>query len=238
MSPQRELPPVCILAGGLGARLGELVQRVPKPLLPVAGEPFLMHQLRSLRSHGASRIVLSVGYLGELIEQEIGDEQFGMRIAYSYDGPRLVGTLGAIRRALPLLGDRFLVLYGDSYLQLDYNAAAITWEASGRSALMTVLRNEDRWDRSNAVYMDGAVTSYDKFNPTPDMHWIDYGLSGLTTSTLDLVDSDVSDLALLHHKLAAKGELCGYEATMRFHEIGTPEALRETDLFLRSLDDS
>jgi NDP-sugar pyrophosphorylase family protein len=120
VSATDELPSVCILAGGLGTRLGDRVEQVPKPLLPVAGEPFLIHQLRLLSSQGAGRIVLSVGYLGELIERRIGEEQFGMSIAYSYDGPELAGTLGAIRRALPLLGERFLVLYGDSYLRMDY----------------------------------------------------------------------------------------------------------------------
>jgi N-acetyl-alpha-D-muramate 1-phosphate uridylyltransferase len=231
-----ELPPVCILAGGMGTRLGDLVKRVPKPLLPVAGEPFLLHQLRLLSSNGAARIVLSVGYLGELIERRIGNEQFGMRIDYSYDGPDPAGTLGAIRLALPLLGRRFLVLYGDTYLRINYRAAASTWRASHRAALMTVLKNEGRWDTSNAVLRDGFVERYDKHCPTPDMRWIDYGLGGLTERALDYVDSETQDLAALYHQLAQRGELCGYEATARFFEIGTRESLQETDRFLRSLD--
>jgi NDP-sugar pyrophosphorylase family protein len=229
-----ELPPVCILAGGLGMRLGDLVRRVPKPLLQVAGEPFLVHQLRLLRSHGAARIVLSVGYLGELIERQIGDEQFGMRISYSYDGSQLLGTLGAIRQALPLLGSRFLVLYGDTYLRMDYRAAVSTWRISGRAGLMTVLRNEGRWDSSNAIFRDGLVARYDKFSPTPDMRWIDYGLGGLTERALECSDLDTSDLAVLYHELAEREELFGYKATARFFEIGTPESLEETDRFLRS----
>jgi NDP-sugar pyrophosphorylase family protein len=236
VSTQDELPAVCILAGGLGARLGDLVQQVPKPLLEVGGEPFLIHQLRLLRSHGAVKIVLAVGYLGEMIEREIGEERFGMHIAYSYDGPELVGTLGAIRRALPLLGSRFLVLYGDTYLRMNYGAAVSTWRASGRAALMTVLKNEGRWDSSNAVFGDGIVTSYDKFAPTPDMRWIDYGLGGLTERALESSDSDARDLAVLYHKLADQHELCGYETAARFFEIGTPESLREADRFLRSAD--
>jgi NDP-sugar pyrophosphorylase family protein len=234
VSGSDELPPVCILAGGLGARLGDLVEQVPKPLLCVAGEPFLLHQLRLLRSHGAIRIVLSVGYLGELIERRIGDEQFGMRISYSYDGSRLVGTLGAIRQALPQLGARFLVLYGDTYLRMDYRAAVATWRASGRAALMSVLRNEGRWDSSNAVFRDGVVVHYDKLDPRSDMHWIDYGLGGLTEKALECADPDASDLAVLYQELAERQELCGYETTQRFFEIGTPETLRETDEFLRS----
>jgi NDP-sugar pyrophosphorylase family protein len=237
VSATDELPSVCILAGGFGTRLGDLVEQVPKPLLPVAGEPFLIHQLRLLRSHGAARIVLSVGYLGELIERRIGDEQFGMRIAYSYDGPEPAGTLGAIRRALPLLGSPFLVLYGDSYLRLDYRAAAAAWKASRRAALMTVLKNEGRWDTSNVVFRDGLVTCYDKYRRAPEMRWIDYGLGGLTERALESTDPDTSDLAVLYHELAGRRELCGYEATARFFEIGTAESLQETDRFLRSLEE-
>jgi N-acetyl-alpha-D-muramate 1-phosphate uridylyltransferase len=234
---RHELPPVCILAGGTGSRLGDLVHRVPKPLLPVAGEPFLLHQLRLLSSHGATRIVLSVGYLGELIERRIGDEQFGMRIDYSYDGPDPAGTLGAIRRALPLLGSRFLVLYGDTYLRIDYRAVASTWRASRRAAVMTVLENEGRWDTSNVLFRDGLVECYDKHHPTPEMRWIDYGLGGLTAAALGYVAPDIRDLATLYHELAKCKELCGYQATVRFFEIGTPASLRETDRFLRSLKD-
>jgi NDP-sugar pyrophosphorylase family protein len=230
-----ELPPVCILAGGYGTRLGDLVTDVPKPLLEVAGEPFLMHQLRLLRSQGAARIVLSVGYLGEQIERRIGEERFGMSIAYSYDGPELAGTLGAVRLALPLLGDRFLVLYGDSYLRMDYRAAAAAWDASGRAALMAVLKNEGRWDTSNVLFRDGLVTRYDKYRPSPNMHWIDYGVGGLTERAMECVGPDTSDLAVLYHELAEREELCGYETPDRFFEIGTPRSLQETDRFLRSL---
>lgn len=228
-----ELPPICILAGGLGTRLGDLVEQVPKPLLPVAGEPFLIHQLRLLRSHGAARIVLSVGYLGEQIERRIGEVQFGMSIAYSYDGPELVGTLGAIRGALSLLGSRFLVMYGDSYLRMDYRGAVATWRDSRRAALMAVLKNEGRWDTSNAVFGDARVERYDKYRQTPAMRWIDYGLGGLTERALEC-NTDTSDLAVLYHDLAERGELCGYETTERFFEIGTPESLQEADRFLRT----
>jgi MurNAc alpha-1-phosphate uridylyltransferase len=128
------LPPVCILAGGRGTRLRELVATTPKPLITLAGEPFLFHQLRLLAGHGATRVVLCVGYLGELIEQRVGADRFGIEIAYSYDSPQLDGTLSAIRRARPLLGERFLVLYGDTYLRLDYGAGARAWWASGLAA--------------------------------------------------------------------------------------------------------
>jgi len=212
------------------------VREVPKPLLEVAGAPFLDHQLRLLSEHGAGRVVLCVGYLGELIEREIGASRHGIAIDYSYDSPGLDGTLGAIRRARPLLGERFLVLYGDTYLRIDYRAVAEAWIGGALPAVMTVLRNEGRWDASNAVLRDGMVVRYDKANPTPDMHWIDYGLGGLTGDALAVAPERERDLSGLYGLLAARGELMGFQASERFYEIGSPDAMAETDAFLRGLE--
>jgi len=229
------LPPVCILAGGRGTRLGELSREVPKPLLEVAGEPFLIHQLRLLAAHGIAEAVICVGYLGEMIESRIGRERCGVRISYSHDSPRLDGTLGAIRRALPLLPERFLVLYGDTYLRVDYRAAARAWRESGQPALMVVLRNEGRWDTSNARYKQGSVLAYDKLAPTPEMSWIDYGLGGLVAGALACAADSESELAVLYAALARRGALCGYPATERFYEIGTRSAVEETEAFLATV---
>lgn len=233
MSPTDELPPVCILAGGLGTRLGGRVRETPKPLLEVAGEPFLVHQLRLLARYETREVVLCVGYRGEQIRARIGSERFGIGIRYSFDAtPGRDGTLGAIRRALPLLGERFLILYGDTYLRIDYGAVARRWGESGLPAVMTVLRNEGRWDSSNVVYRDGMVIRYDKLSPTPEMQWIDYGLGGLTAHALELAPAPEDDLAVLYERLAAKSELLGFAASARFYEIGTEHALRETEAFL------
>ncbi|MEA2160185.1 MAG: N-acetyl-alpha-D-muramate 1-phosphate uridylyltransferase [Solirubrobacteraceae bacterium] len=231
------LPPICVLAGGLGTRLGDHVRDTPKPLLPVAGEPFILHQLRLLARHGAREAVLCVGYLGEQIVEQVGAERFGISISYSHDGPGQLGTLGAIRRAAPLLGPRFLVLYGDTYLRLDYAAAAAQWEASGLPAMMTVLRNDGAWDTSNVRFDGTRVIEYDKRAPTDAMRWIDYGLGALRADALGAVGEQVSDLAELYHELAQRGELFGFAATERFYEIGTPAALAETDAFLATLAD-
>lgn len=229
------LPPICILAGGLGTRLGDITQHTPKPLIEVAGEPFLNHQIRALARRGANKIVLCVGYLGEQIEQRIGPSWGGVEIVYSYDSKDLDGTLGAVRRARHLLGDRFLVLYGDTYLQIDFAAFADAWVQSERLGAMSVLRNRNQWDRSNAVYRDGVVVTYDKFATSDDMEWIDYGLGALDAKTLDWVSNDVTELAYLYHELSRRGELFGFEATERFYEIGSPSALSETDAFLRTI---
>jgi NDP-sugar pyrophosphorylase family protein len=228
------LPPVCILAGGRGTRLGERTSEVPKPLLQVAGEPFLLHQLRLLASHGAREVVICVGYLGTMIESRIGSTRFGLQIAYSYDAPGLDGTLGAIRRARALLPERFLVLYGDTYLRLDYRAVSRGWRDSGLPALMAVLRNEGRWDRSNVLYEPGRVVAYEKDSPNSEMQWIDYGLGGLTLEALEHAGACERELASLYRTLAQRGELYGHEATERFFEIGTPGALEETERFLQA----
>jgi len=226
------LPTICILAGGLGQRLGQRTASTPKPLLDVAGEPFLFHQLRLLAERGAARVVLCVGYLGEMIQDRVGTAQYGIAIEYSYDSPESDGTLGAIRRALPLLGDRFLVLYGDTYLRLDYRAAVAGWIQSDAPGLMTVLRNDNRWDTSNVVYANDRVLVYDKHHSTSEMHWIDYGLGGLTGEALREVDEREGDLAALYERLAQTGSLYGFLATERFYEIGTPSGLAETEAFL------
>jgi N-acetyl-alpha-D-muramate 1-phosphate uridylyltransferase len=226
-----ELAPVCILAGGLGTRLGERVRDTPKPLLPVAGRPFVFHQLELLRRYGARRIVLCVGYLGEEIERVVGDgSELGLEVLYAYDPPDLAGTAGAVRGALHLLGEEFLVLYGDTYLRIDYLDVQRAFRESGKPALMTVLRNEGRWDTSNVVFADGLVKVYDKQHLTPDMHWIDYGLGMLSSAALDVTADP--DLAAVYRELAQRGQLAGYEATERFYEIGTPDALSETESFL------
>jgi NDP-sugar pyrophosphorylase family protein len=229
------LSPVCILAGGRGRRLGEHAREIPKPLVPVAGRPFLFHQLELLRAHRARRIVLCVGHLGEQIEAAVGDgHAFGLEVAYAYDRPGLAGTAGAVRGALPLLGEEFLVLYGDTYLRIDYRAVQDAFRRSGLPALMTVLRNEGRWDTSNAVFARGLVVRYDKHDPTPEMRWIDYGLGVFSADALSHAPH-ADDLSEVYRWLAERGLLAGYEAQERFYEIGTPQALRETDAFLRAM---
>lgn len=225
------LPPLAILAGGLGTRLGAAAGDLPKAMVPVAGRPFIEHVLDLLASEGADRIVICRGNRGEAIEEGLGDgRRFGLRIAYSDEGPEPIGTAQALRGALPLLGDAFLVLYGDTYLQVDYGAVAAAHERSGMPALMTVLRNDGRWGESNAVFVDGRVT-YDKRHPPAGAAWIDFGLLAFRASAL--TDVDERDLADVLARLGADGQLAGLEVRRRFYEIGTPDALAETDRFLR-----
>jgi NDP-sugar pyrophosphorylase family protein len=203
-------------------------------MLEVAGRPFIAHQLALLRENGVRRVVVCVGHLGQQIEAYLGDgAAHGMEVRYSYDGERLLGTGGALRRALPLLGDVFWVMYGDSYTDFDYRAVLTDFERQGALALMTVLRNANAWDRSNALFREGRLVHYDKFAPTPDMAHIDYGVALLRRAAVERVPPDrPSDLASLYQALVAEGAMSGYEVSRRFYEIGSAAGLAETRQFL------
>jgi NDP-sugar pyrophosphorylase family protein len=180
--------------------------------------------------------VLCVGYRGEEIRDYAGDgSRFGMRLEYSFDGPRLLGTAGAIRQALPLLGGAFFVLYGDSYLTCDYRAVGQAFLASGKQGLMTVFRNGDRWDRSNVEMSAGSILAYDKAHPRPTMEYIDYGLGVLSAAAAGLIPNDrPHDLAAVYQDLLQRGELAAYEARERFYEVGSFEGIRELEEYLRT----
>ena len=222
--------PVAVLAGGLATRLGSLTKQTPKCLLEVSGHPFIHHQLRQLRDQGVSKVVLCLGYMGEQVAEVVGDgSAFGLEVAYSFDGPELRGTGGAIRRALPLLGEAFFILYGDSWLECRYADVQSAFEAAGTLALMTVFQNEGKWDTSNIEYRDGRILAYDKVNRNPAMHYIDYGLGVLDRRAMDVVpEAGAYDLASVYQEMLRRGELAGFEVVERFYEIGSVAGLEET----------
>jgi NDP-sugar pyrophosphorylase family protein len=226
--------PVAILAGGLATRLRPLTETIPKALVEINGEPFLAHQLRLLKRSGIERVVLCAAWRGEQIREYAGDGRaFGLGIEYSFDGPQLLGTAGAIRRALPLLGDSFFVLYGDSYLPCDYAAIERTFQASKMAALMTVFPNSDRWDTSNVEFSGGRIQAYDKVNRTSAMRHIDYGLGAFRRDAFEaLPKGQPADLAAVYQDLVSRRELAAYEVPTRFYEIGSPEGIRELSEFL------
>ena len=227
--------PVAILAGGMATRLRPITEKVPKALIPVADEPFLAHQLRLLKKSGIRKVVLCLGYRGEMIADEFGNgSKLGVELDYSLDGPELLGTGGAIKNALPLLGEHFLVLYGDSYLPIDYTAPIRAFKAADKSGLMTVFRNEGRWDTSNVWFQDGVIRSYSKQEQMAEMQHIDYGL-GLFNATIfsSWPNRKAFDLAEVYRDLISRNELTGYEVAERFYEIGSPAGLAELDAMLR-----
>ena len=223
--------PVAILAGGLATRLGPATHTIPKSLVDVAGRPFVEHQLELLRAHGLTDILFLLGHRGDAIRDHLGDgTRWGVRLRCLFDGPRALGTGGAIRAALPHLGDSFFVLYGDSYLECDYQAVERAFAASGKAGLMTVHQNLDRWDKSNVEFDDGRIFAYDKELQTPRMRYIDYGLGVLSRAACGGfgVNGEPFDLATLYQDLLARQELAGFAVPTRFFEIGSPAGLAET----------
>lgn len=227
------MPTIAILAGGFATRMRPLTETLPKSLLPCAGEPFIVHQLRLLADAGIRRVALCVGYLGAQIEEVIGDgSKFGIDAVYARDGSEPLGTGGALKNALPLLGESFMVLYGDSYLRIDYAAVADAFAHCGKAAMMCVYRNHGLYDRSNVHFRDGRILAYDKRKASPKMDWIDYGLGCFQASVLKAWPERRFDLSDLYAELAASGRLAGFPATRRFHEIGSPDGLRAFTSFI------
>jgi MurNAc alpha-1-phosphate uridylyltransferase len=227
--------PVAILAGGLATRLRPVTETIPKALVDVAGKPFILRQLDYLREQGVGRVVLCVGYLGAQIEAVIGDgAAHGLAVSYSQDWPALMGTGGALRQALPLLDSPFLVLYGDSYLPIDFGAVERAFLSSGKPALMTVQRNDDRWDKSNVLVLNDVIIEYNKRAPTAAMRHIDYGLGVLSAQVFaSEATAGPLDLADVYHRLSLSGQLAGYEVRERFYEIGSHQGLAEAAAYFR-----
>jgi NDP-sugar pyrophosphorylase family protein len=221
--------PVAILAGGMATRLRPMTERIPKSLVEIHGEPFIAQQLRLLHSRGIRRVVLCLGYLGEMVREFVADGRaFGLQVEYSFDGPVLRGTAGAIHEALPLLGRAFFVLYGDSYLPCDYAGVEEAFVRSEKKGLMTVFRNDGQWDTSNVEFAQGRILAYDKRNRTPRMHHIDYGLGVFERDAFEgLEPGSVYDLATTYQGLLARHELAACEVKERFYEIGSAAGIEE-----------
>ncbi len=218
----------------MATRLRPITETIPKLLVEVAGEPFFSHQIRLLKAAGLNHVVLCVGYLGEKIVELYGDgSKWDMKIEYAFDGPKLLGTGGALIAALPQLGDAFYVLYGDSYLPIDYRAVGDFFQESGQLGLMTVYENQGQYDTSNVWFEQGKIKVYDKKARLPQMRHIDYGLGVFRAAAFDGFPRDaVVDLAEVQKSLVSRDQLVGYEIKQRFYEIGSHEGLQELDTLL------
>ncbi len=227
-----------ILAGGLGTRMAGIAGDLPKTLIPVRGVPFAAHQLERLAGEGFEDVVYSIGHRGERVRAFVGDGgAWRLRVTYLEDGPTLLGTGGALRKGLDegVVRSPFLVLYGDSFLPTPYAPVVGAFRESGLPALITVYRNDGRWDRSNVVYEDGVLQLYDKrqASATPAMRYIEYGLSVLTESAFDGVAPGApADLSDIFHALSVDGRLAAREVTERFYEIGSPSGLEDLERYL------
>lgn len=237
MSKRPSLPTLALLAGGLATRLHPITQQIPKSMVEVAGRPFIAHQLELCVRKGVRKVVVCSGYLAEQIEAYVGNgSQFAVKVEYSIDWPLLLGTGGALKKALPLLGSEFFVMYGDSYLDIDFAPVYNAFVRSHKAALMTVYPNKNRWDTSNVEFFDGEIRNHDKVNRTAKMQYIDYGLGLFRSEAFaDWPDDSPFDLAHVYAALVKHANVAGYEVSKRFYEIGTPAGLKETSEILKTL---
>lgn len=228
--------PIAILAGGLATRLRPVTETIPKALVEIAGRPFAEHQVELLQRQGLADVIWLVGYRADQIEAVLGDgSRWGMRFTYVHDGPVLLGTGGAVRRALPHLGTAFFVMYGDSYLECDFASIERCFCDSGKSGVMTVFRNEGLFDASNVEFAAGRIVRYDKMMRTPAMQYIDWGLGVFKADAFAPYPLDQPlDLATVYQDLLAADDLAGFEVYDRFYEIGSPEGIADTENHLQA----
>lgn len=227
--------PVVILAGGLATRMRPLTEKLPKSLLEVSGEPFIIHQLRYLKLQGITKVIICAGYLGEMIEALVSNgEAFGLNVQYSFDGQKPLGTGGAIKKSLSKLENNFFVLYGDSFLPINFYDVQDVYIKNNNKALMTIIKNDNQWDKSNVRYESGKLIEYNKKNPKQNMKYVDYGLAVLNKSIFS-VFPEIFDLSDLYHDLSLRDDLAGYETNQRFYEIGSMQGLKETENYLKFL---
>lgn len=224
---------VAILAGGLATRLRPVTESIPKALVSVNDKPFIHYQLQYLKQQGITEVVLCLGYLGQMIENDIGDgSQFGLRVKYSYDGEKFLGTAGALKKALPLLDDNFFVLYGDCFLPIEYAPIQQVFQKKPTKALMCILKNENQWDQSNVISRANNLITYNKKQAIPEMCYIDYGLSIVNREIFSsLEENTFLDLADLFQQLSEHDQLLGLEVFERFYEVGSFKGIEETKYF-------
>jgi NDP-sugar pyrophosphorylase family protein len=228
---------VAILVGGLAIRLRPMTDSIPKSMIEINGRPFIEYQLDMLRKQRVTDVVLCIGYLGDQIEHHVGDGfKFGIKVKYSYEGKQLLGTAGALKNAEHLLNEQFFVMYGDSYLFLDFSAVLAHFKKFNKLGLMVVYKNNDRFDKSNVVLEDNLVKVYDKKRKTEGMHYIDYGTMLLRKKVLDLIPyNQAYALEDMLVPIVEQGELLAYEVKERFYEIGSLNGINEFKKYVKEI---
>ena len=229
--------PLAILAGGYGTRLGSLTTNTPKCLIEINGRPFVDWQLDLLIKNGYSEFVFCVSHKSEEVQEYLGDgSSRGIRIRYSRDGAIQLGTGGALQKAIPLLGEAFGVIYGDSYLPINYLTVEGEFLNATYPALMTVYQNKNQFDSSNVEFVAGSIKNYQKGNNDKKMQHIDYGLTYFRSDTfLPWSSESTFDLSEVCHELSVDGHLGGFEVLERFHEIGSIYGIQKFSEYLRKV---
>jgi NDP-sugar pyrophosphorylase family protein len=224
---------VIILAGGLATRLYPTTKITPKSMIGINDKPFIYWQLSKLKQNGIKDVVLCVGNLFEQIVDYVKDgSKFGLNVKYSYDGESLLGTGGSIKKALDLLDDSFFILYGDSYVDVNYSQIEKLYNISNKQGLMAIYKNNNHHEKSNIIYKDNKIIKYDKKIQNSKMHYIDYGL-GILNKNVFKEREDVFDLADIYSELAEKNQLIGCEIEQRYYEIGSVDGIKETEKYIK-----
>lgn len=226
---------IVIFCGGLATRLGSLAKKTPKSMMDINGKPFLKYQIKNVSKFGIKDIVLCVGHLSEqIIDYFENGEKFGVNITYSHDGERPLGPIGALKKAAHLLKNDFFIMYGDSYLSVDFNDVYTFHKKHDKPACMVVYKNQDKYDKSNLIIKENLVVGYGDKDRTKDMIYIDYGTSILSKKTLDSLKEDTFySTGDFFSKLIKNNELLAYEIKNRFYHIGNPDALEELKQHLK-----
>ena len=226
--------PLAILAGGYASRLGSLTKDVPKCLIEINGRTFVDWQLDLLVKNGYSEFVFCVSHKSELIQEYLGDgSDRGIKLQYSFDGDKQLGTGGAIQKALPKLGKAFGVIYGDSYLPIDFSVVEREFISLKSSALMVIYKNHNELDASNVEFLEGILVDYNKGAESKNMHHIDYGITFFREEAFrPWRDQSSFDLSLVCHQLAKEKQLNGFEVFERFYEIGSVLGIQEFSRYL------
>ncbi len=233
--------PIVVLSGGLATRLRPITEKIPKSLIEINELPFVLHQLKLFQKSGFSHVHFCLGYLGKKVKKVIDESIFSkqMKISYSFDGEKLLGTGGAINNALSRLPDIFFVIYGDSYLNIDYQLVEFNFfeSASDACGLMTVYKNSNKYDRSNVIFRNSVILRYSKNRITDDTEYIDYGLGILRKKHFKpYVDKKMFDLSEIYEQLSKSNRLLGYEVFNRFYEIGSIKGIEDLTNYLKLIE--
>lgn len=227
---------IVIFCGGLATRLKNLAKNKPKSMMDINGKPFLEYQIDNIKKYDIKDIVLCVGHLSEQIIDYFGNgEKFNVNIKYSHDGEKPLGPIGALKKAEPLLKKDFFIMYGDSYLSVNFKDVYNFYKKYDKAACMVVYKNKDKYDKSNLIIKDNLVLGYGDKQRTKDMVYIDYGASLLSKKTLyNLKDDTFYSTGDFFSKLIKNHELLAYEVKTRFYHIGNPEALEELRKYIKT----
>jgi len=224
-----------ILAGGLATRMKPMTLDIPKSMIEIDGKPFLEHQLELLKENDVKNVVVCVGHLGHQIKEYFKKgEKLGMNIKYGDEKENLLGTAGALKNAGDFLADEFFLMYGDSYVPVDFQAITSHFKKFNKKSLMVIYKNADRFDKSNIEIEQDLIKSYDKKN-NQGMLFIDAGVSLLKKEILRLIPPSRNfPLERIYQHLIKEKEMLAYQMRERFYQIGSFEGLEEFKSLIKS----